>query len=112
MLYSFATSSLVRNNDQTSYAVLHSIASRCAKNVVSEIRHYRNEHSDCSQVNSTEAVSTGQMSITRSSMATRSPPAPLVGSARRHCSGPQTLLLTSGFANTRPARLGLPVLNL
>src|SRR5580704_17206352 len=42
MLYSLAT--LVRNNDQTSYAVLRSIASGCAKG-----------HSDCSQMNSTEA---------------------------------------------------------
>src|SRR5437016_8862313 len=33
MLYSFATSSLVRKNDQTSYAVLRSIASGCAKNI-------------------------------------------------------------------------------
>ena len=33
MLHSFATSSLVRNNDQTSYAVLRSIASGCAKNI-------------------------------------------------------------------------------
>jgi hypothetical protein len=33
MLYSFATSSLVQKNDQTSYAVLRGIASGCAKNI-------------------------------------------------------------------------------